>query len=86
MAKKRGKIIQLAKFRESHRTNEDVRTSEEERGSNARSKSSHTDAAERRAAAPPLDFQGMDRTLALFSGDDEVSHNCTLCAAGNPDP
>jgi 8-oxo-dGTP pyrophosphatase MutT (NUDIX family) len=37
MAKKRGRIIQFAKFHEPHRADEDVRTSEEERGANARS-------------------------------------------------
>src|ERR1700757_4474259 len=28
----------------------------------------------------------MDRTLAFFGGDDEVSNNRTPCAAGNGDP
>jgi ADP-ribose pyrophosphatase YjhB (NUDIX family) len=37
MAKKRGRIIQFAKFHEPHRADEDVRTSEKERGANARS-------------------------------------------------
>src|ERR1700730_2492830 len=37
MAKKGGRIIQFAKFREPHRADEDVRTSEKERGANARS-------------------------------------------------
>jgi hypothetical protein len=37
MAKKRGRIIQFAKFREPHRADEDVRTSKQERGANARS-------------------------------------------------
>jgi hypothetical protein len=55
MAKKRGRIIQFAKFREPHRADEDVRTSKEERGQRPL-RNSHNEAAERRAAASQLDF------------------------------